>query len=377
MGRKIDVRRLLLTAIALALAAVGLTACGPPPTLSVSTVVGGLDHPWDVGFAPTGQMFVTERPGRISVWSKGTLRLIGAPSDVIALGEGGMMGLAVDPKFSSNRFIYTCETSSKGANGGDIRVVRWTVNSTFTALSNRTDIVPGIPFNTAIGRHSGCRPRFGPDGLLYIGTGDTATGTVPQNVKSLGGKILRVDRNGHGVKGNPGIDNPASGWNPRVYNIGHRNVQGIAWDPVTHKGFSVEHGTDRDDELNTINRAANYGWDPVPGYDESTPMTDLTKFPNAKVAVWSSGFPTIAPSGATFLRGAQWKGWDGAIAVAVLKGQQLRVFQVDSHNRLVHQWTAVTNEGRLRSAVLGINGLLYITTDNGNGQDKVLRVIPS
>lgn len=369
-------RRLLLTAIAVALGTVALGGCVTPPRLSVSTVVGGLSNPWDIGFAPTGQMFVTERAGRISVYSKGTLRLLAAPSDVIARGEGGLMGLAVDPSFSSNRYIYTCTTSSKGANGGDVRVVRWTVNSTFTALSSRTDIVPGIPYNTS-GRHSGCRPRFGPDGYLYIGTGDAAVGTNPQNVKSLAGKILRVDRSGRGVKGNPGVDNPANGWNSRVYNIGHRNVQGIAFDPVTKKGFDVEHGTDRDDEVNLIVRGGNYGWDPVPGYDESTPMTDYAKFPKAIGSVWFSGYPTIAPSGATFLRGANWKGWDGMLAMAVLKGQQLRVLQIDSRNRLVNQWTVITNQGRLRSAVLGINGLLYVTTDNGGGQDKVLRVAPS
>lgn len=370
-------RRAVLVPVVVALASVGLAACGPPPKLAVSTVVGGLDRPWDIGFAPTGQMFITERAGRLSVWSAGKLRLLAAPSDVIAKGEGGMMGLAVDPKFSSNRFIYTCETSTKGANGGDIRLVRWTINGTFTAVSNRTDIVPGIPFNPSSGRHSGCRPRFGPDGFIYIGTGDNAVGTLPQNRMSLGGKVLRVDRNGHGVKGNPGIDHPGNGWNVRVYNVGHRNVQGIAWDPVTRKGFSIEHGTDRDDEVNTINRGGNYGWDPVPGYDESTPMTDFTKFPRAIAPVWKSGFPTIAPSGATFLRGAKWKGWDGALAVAVLKGQQLRVFELDAKNRVVKQWTVITNQGRLRSAVLGVNGLLYITTDNGAGQDKVLRVIPS
>jgi glucose/arabinose dehydrogenase len=361
-------RGLLLIAAGVAVAVSG---CLPGPRLTVSTVVSGLDHPWDVGFA-NGTMVYTERPGRIGAFVNGQRRVLAAPADVLVAGEGGMLGLAVDPAFSSNRFIYTCFNSTRGA-PRDVRVVRWTVNATFTGLTNRTDIVTGAPANES-GRHSGCRPRFGIDGRLWIGTGDAATGTVPQDPRSLGGKILRVNRDGSPAAGNPGgvLD-------PRILSYGHRNVQGLAFRPTDGLGVSTEHGPDRDDELNRL-VPGNFGWDPVTasgsGYNESVPMTDLAKFPSAVRAVWSSGSPTVAPSGATFLIGSRWEGWNGALAIALLKGRKLLVFALDSQGRVTNGAAAITNQGRLRSAVLGPGGDLYLTTDNGGGTDRILRVVP-
>ena len=198
-----------------------------------------------------------------------------------------------------------------------MRVLRWRLTSDTTAVSDGAPVVTGIPLSS--GRHSGCRLRFGTDGYLYVGTGDAAVGTNPQNLASLGGKVLRV-----GWDGSIPADNPfvARGGNARyVFNYGHRNVQGLALRPGTNELWTAEHGTDRDDEVNLVVRGANYGWDPVPGYDESTPMTDLTKFPSATPAMWSSGFPTVATSGAAFLTDPRWGAWRGSLAVALLKGQ--------------------------------------------------------
>jgi glucose/arabinose dehydrogenase len=219
----------------------------------------------------------------------------------------------------------------------------------------------------------GCRIRFGPDGYLWVGTGDTTQGPVPQSRTSLGGKILRITTDGAGAPGNAG-----DGFRPEVYTYGHRNPQGIAFSP-SGQAYDVEHGPDRDDEVNRLVRGGNYGWDPVaPGgtdYDQSRPMTDLGKFPNAQRAVWSSGVPTIAPSGATFLTGAQWSGWDGALAIAVLKGQQLRVLALSADGTAVEQqWARITDRGRLRSAVQGPDGALYLATDANPG--AILRVTP-
>jgi glucose/arabinose dehydrogenase len=182
-----------------------LTACKPPKALAVTTVVGALANPWDIAFTPDATMLVTERAGRIDAVVGGTVRTLAAPADVLVAFEAGMMGLAVDPQFSTNRRIYTCFASTiSGAN--DIRVVRWTVDAGYTALTGRTDIVTGIPVNATgqTGRHAGCRPRFGPDGYLWVTTGDAATNTVPQNPQSLGGKVLRVTTAGAGAPGNPG-----------------------------------------------------------------------------------------------------------------------------------------------------------------------------
>lgn len=360
-------RRVLLFGVAVVVI-LGAAACRVPPAeLTVTTVLGGLDRPWDLAFTPGGNVVFTERVGRINILFGGQRRVLATPSDVVAVGEGGMMGLAVDPAFSSNRRIYTCFVSNRSG-GLDVRVVRWRVNEAVTGLTDRTDILTGLPANPT-GRHSGCRLRFGPDGHLWIGTGDAAQGTNPQSPTSLGGKVLRITTNGAGAPGNAGPP-----FRPEIYSYGHRNVQGIAFAP-SGQAYAIEHGTDRDDEVNRLVRGGNYGWDPVPGYDETRPMTDLTKFPTAQVAVWSSGFPTIAPSGGTFVTGSQWAGWDGALAMAVLKGQQLRVLALDENGTTVtQQWTDITDRGRLRVAVQGPDGDLYLTTDANPG--AILRVEP-
>jgi glucose/arabinose dehydrogenase len=343
------------------------------PGLTVQTTyITGLDHPWDIGFLPDGTMFVTERAGRLKVrMPNGTVNLVAAPADVVVAGEGGMLGLVVDPMFATNRFVYTCFSSSNG--GPDNRVVRWTVNPTFTGFTQRLDIVTGLSYANG-GRHSGCRPRFGPDDALWIGTGDAAVGTNPQSLTSLGGKVLRVDRDGNPAVGNPSL---GAGADARIYNYGHRNMQGLAFRPGTGAAYGVEHGTYRDDEVNLLVSGGNYGWDPVPGYDENLPMTDFTKFPTAKGAAWSSGNPTIAPSGATFLTGTQWAGWNGALAVAVLKNTELRVMFLDGPGTSVTSTVApaqLDRGVRLRSAVQGPDGNLYLTTDETAG--AVWKVTP-
>lgn len=349
-----------------------LIGCRVEPKLTTAPVISGLDHPWDIAFTPGQNMLFTERSGRINILFGGQRRVLATPADVRPMSEGGMLGMAVDPHFTSNRRIYTCFLSN--ASGGlDLRVVRWRINDAVTGLDQRADILTGIPVSS--GRHSGCRPRFGPDGYLWIGTGDAATGSIPQDPQSLGGKVLRITTDGAGAPGNPG-----GAFLPQIYNYGHRNVQGIAFSRGG-RAYSIEHGTDRDDEVNRLVAGGNYGWDPRPpgggpGYDESQPMTDLVKFPNAKKAVWTSGFPTIAPSGGTFLSGTQWAGWDNTLAVAVLKDQQLRVFAFDGTGLEVdQQWIKITDRGRLRVAVEGPNGDLYIATDASPGE--IFRVHPT
>lgn len=360
-----------------AVAAIGLVAalaasgCAPAPAVTTTTVLSGLGSPWDLAFLPDGDFVFTERWGRINIYDGGVKRALLDPPDSAANGEGGVMGVAVDPAFATNRRIYVCLMSD--ASGAlDVRLVRWRLSNDQTQLTDRADIVTGLPV-TASGRHAGCRPRFGPDGNLWVGTGDSAVNTVPQDPRSLGGKVLRVTTDGAGAPGNPGgvLD-------PRIYTYGHRNVQGVAFDRFGH-AFAIEHGTDRDDEVNMLAAGGNYGWDPVPPgggtlYDESRPMTDLTKFPDARVATWSSGYPTIAPSGGTFLDGEQWARWDGALAMAVLKGRQLKVLGINSAGTGVNlQWTALTTLGRLRAAVQAPDGSLYLTTDSAT-DGRVYRV---
>jgi glucose/arabinose dehydrogenase len=368
--------RRLAVAVAVA-AAVGLSGCIATPSFTVTPVATGLDHVWDIGFTPDGTMLFTERPGRISALVGGQRRVLAAPSDVVQASEAGLMGMAIDPQFASNRSIYVCMASTLGGPGNDVRVVRFRVTSNYMALDNRSDIVTGIPVNTSgeLGRHSGCRPRFGPDGALWIGTGDAAMGSVPQDGRSLGGKILRVTRTGAPAAGNPG-----GSWDPRVWSIGHRNIQGLAWRASDGLGISTEHGPDRDDEINRLD-AGQFGWDPVrppsTAYDERVPMTDTSRFPDAVKPLVNSGNETIAMCGATFVSGARWGNWEGVLLVATLKNHSLLSVRLEpSTGRIEDLGIALTDRGRLRSVTQGPDGDLYVGTSNGGGSDRILRLTP-
>jgi glucose/arabinose dehydrogenase len=276
-----------------------------------------------------------------------------------------MLGLEVDPAFSTNGYIYVCMCSNAGP-GTDVRLVRFTLETpNGGSVVDRTDIVTGMPYSS--GRHSGCRPRFGPDGYLWVGTGDAAIGTTPQDDDSLGGKVLRIDRNGGAAPDNPG------GF--RWFSKGHRNVQGMAFRSDDDLGVSAEHGPSVDDEVNLL-AAGNFGWDPVPGYTESVPMTDLGKFPSAVEAIWSSGSPTLALSGATFIEGDTWGDWDGVLAVATLKAKHLHMYFVTSGGQVIGDFRVIEDQGRLRSPRQGPDGLLYVTTDGGGSGGEVLQVTP-
>ncbi len=384
MVQRLRVRGSIVLAGAL-LAGAALAVEQPPPaeaapTLQVTTVVSGLSHPWDITWV--GDLMLYDlRAGQ--VWSK---RGSNAPRRVMISGfpsiyvnsEGGLLGMVADPAASTNKRFYTCQAvRSSAGNPLDVRVLRWRLTSDTTAVSDGSPIVTGLPLSS--GRHSGCRLRFGGDGKLYVGTGDAAVGTHPQNLASLGGKVLRVNADGTIPTDNPFY---ARGGNARyVWNSGHRNIQGLALRPGTTELWSAEHGTSRDDEINLSVRGGNYGWDPVPGYDESTPMTDLTKFPTARIAMWSSGAPTVATSGATFLRGSAWGEWQGALAVGLLKGEGIYLMRFDptpttSRVASVTRLAAAQGHGRIRAVQLGPDGALYFTTSNGTN-DEIVRIRPT
>ena len=342
------------------------TAAPADIRLQVDDFISGLEKPWDIAWLPNGTVLVTERPGRLNLYVDGidAAPFVIAPKDVVPRGEGGMMGLEVDPSFDDNGYVYVCTTSDAGGSN-DVRLIRFTLRTPDgRAVLAREDIVVGMPYST--GRHSGCRPRFGPNGFLWVGTGDAAVGTSPQDDSSLGGKVLRIDRNGMAATENAN----GSLW----YSKGHRNVQGLAFrsDGV---GISTEHGPSVDDELNSL-VAGNFGWDPVPAYNESVPMTDLGKFPDAVPAVWSSGSSTLALAGATFLEGSAWGEWDGVLAVATLKARHLHIYFVDPKGRVTGEERTIGDQGRLRTPRQGPDGLLYITNDGESGRGKVLRVTP-
>ena len=344
------------------------------PQIHVEQLVSGLSIPWGIAFAPDGTMLFTERAGRLSVrLADGTVRKVTADlSDLRVATEIGFMAIVVDPGFATNRRFYTCQ----GHTGNKVQVIAWTMNAEYTVATRVVDpLVDGIPGGGS--RHSGCRLRFGPDDYLWIATEDATTGSAPQSLANLGGKVLRVVAStGAGAPGNP-FSAPNS---PLIYSYGHRNPQGLALRPgAGGQMWLVEHGPAFDDEINLLTAGGNYGWDPVPDYNESTPMTDPEKFPSAIEAKWSSGNKSLAASGGIFLEGAWWGPWDGRLAVASLKDKTLRVLEFSPSGDLLSEISVSklkTAYGRLRTPMMGPDDALYVSTSEGNGADKILRVTP-
>jgi glucose/arabinose dehydrogenase len=346
------------------------------PSLRVSTVVDGLDHPWDLAFLPGGDMLFTEREQGDIWWrgAGGVERVIASPADLWVAGETGLMSIAVADDFASTRVFWTCQ-GAHTAGGHDVQVVRWQLNQAATDATRLSTIVQGLP--TTSGRHGGCRLEFGAEGALYVGTGEGATTTAAQDKTSGGGKVLRVRRsNGAGWPGNP-YDGAANAMKRRVFTYGHRNVQGLAL-RSDGRMWSAEHGTYRDDEVNLLRPGGNYGWDPAPDYDHPGPMTDFS-LPGRQIAArWTSGDPTLAISGATWLTGSRWQGYRGRLVLAALKNSSVRMlrFAGNDFQGSVTPPALDGDYGRLRTAVVGPRNALYFTTDNGGDNDRILKVTP-
>jgi glucose/arabinose dehydrogenase len=373
----------------------------PPPPASTVTpqldrtvVLSGLQSPWDLAFAPDGAMLFTEKCRGLSVRdaSGATRRLFGSggsavvAGDFFCQGQTGMHGVAIDPEFATNRFVYVYMPSNLSTPASN-RVVRLTVDAGYTTVSNRTDIVTNISFKhvgNAVGgsgAHSGGRIRFHPtEGLLYVTTGDNHNGPLPQDLARLGAKVLRVTRDGTAAQGN----GAPAGADARVFTYGHRNVQGIAFRPGSAQPFSCEHGPGHTDEVTPLVAGGNGGWDPRAaqgvtcpdnycGYISNkpdgtlTPMTDLGKFPNAMRPAWTNSGQSQGMGPCTFLTGAQWSAWDGLLAVGIMAAQRLDILTLDSGatTGTAHTVTGLPT-ARVRSLVQGPDGSLYVATDGGD-----------
>lgn len=335
--------------------------------LRFETVVSGLRVPWDIEFAPDGRMFVTERPGRVRVVTHGhldprpwlTLRVAKA-----SFAEAGLMGMALDPSFAVTHKVYLCYSYYRTEQGliGN-RVVEYRDDNGYGVDRKvLVDAIPGALF------HDGCRLAFGPDGNLYVTTGDGRLKNQARELKSLAGKILRLGSDGRVPHDNPFENSP-------VWSLGHRNPQGLAFQPGTGRLFETEHGSNGLNELNVIKRGGNYGWPEFNGDSND---------PHFVAPILVNNSP---PAGATFVTSHRYPGWDGSLLVAGLGLRQLvRVVLKGGHPpKVVATERLLTGKfGRLRDVAEGPNGYLYIATSNTDGRgtpgpddDRIIRLVPN
>lgn len=337
-----------------------------PAGLKVRVIARGLDHPWEVQPLPGRRLLVTERERlRLTVVHKRRTRPVAMDtSGFVSSGEIGLMGLEVDPDFARNRTVYLCHGFRSPDGSRDIRVTSWQLTADYASAAQVGTLVTGLPLGP---RHGGCRLLILRDGSLLVGTGDAAQPSAPRDLGNLGGKTLRVDR----TTGAPAPGNPFPG--SPVYTFGHRNVQGLA-ERRDGSLWAVEQGTDRDDEVNRLVAGGDYGWHPVPGYDEDRPMTDQDLPGDQVGAAWSSGFPTLAISGGTFVPRQGWGRLGGTLAVAALKASRLVFLKLTKEGRVRSVKARVKGHGRLRTVSVTPRGHLLVPTDNGGGRDVILRV---
>jgi len=375
-----------IVTLLLVTAALALACSHPPPgrgageienspqsqtSFKVETVVSNLQVPWSIVWAPDGRMIFTERPGRVRVYENGKLRpepLFTVP-DVEPRGESGLMSIALHPQFASNHLLYLSYAYS--ADGQRVRVVRY--RETPTGLTDRKVIIENIP---AAQFHAGCRLRFGPDGKLYITTGDATERQLAQQLNSRAGKTLRLNDDGTVPSDNPFVGQ--SNARPETWTYGNRNGQGIDFQPGTNLLFETEHGPSGfdgpggGDEVNILERGKNYGW-PVIHHRAAhagmeSPLLEYT--------------PACAPASGMFYRGSAFSSFRNNFFFGCLVGTRIIRVVLDGR-RVVSQENLLEKKyGRIRDIAEGPDGFIYFSTSNRDGRgspasddDRILRLV--
>ncbi len=318
--------------------------------------------PWAVAIGPENKIYVTERTGTVRIIENGNLLpepLIRFSPLFLSNGEGGLMGLALDPDFEQNRYLYVMHTYTQN-DATYNRVVRLTEdNNRATIDAVLLDQIPGGLV------HNGGRIKFGPDNRLYITTGDVGRAELAQDLSSLAGKILRINPDGSIPEDNPFPGSP-------VYSYGHRNPQGITWSTEGIM-YATEHGQTAHDEINLIVPGGNYGWPIARGYEEIEGM-------DIQLPIVQSDRITWAPSGIAYISQGPWQ---GRLLVSTLRGEELLVVTLNPEGNAVERVDSVLRQefGRLREVLQAEDGSVYLTTSNRDGRgiyrigdDKVIRL---
>jgi glucose/arabinose dehydrogenase len=349
------------------------------------TVTSGLMHPWSAVWLPDGKtMLVTEREGRLRVVVDGKLRMDmveGLPENIFASGQGGLLDLALHPKFSENRLVYlTFSTGSGRAN--HTALARGKLSDDLKRLTD-TKVIFRVGQKKRGGQHFGSRLLWCKDGTLLMSIGDGGNPPIKldgrlirlnaQDLSKHLGKVLRMDEDGKPVGDNPYASDGDPDTDAYVWTYGHRNIQGLARHPDTGEVWATEHGARGGDELNLLQKGANYGW-PRATYSREyfgPRISDTTTMKGAlhPKVVWT---PCIAPSGLTFYTGTDFPDWEGDLLAGGLVKRQIRRIHFQD-GKIVGQ-TTLQFEDRIRWVEIGPDGGLYVLTDEIDG--RLLKLVP-
>jgi glucose/arabinose dehydrogenase len=355
----------------IASAAVAQTVDSERHRFRLNVVVAGLEHPWGLAFLPNGDLLITERPGRLRLVRGGVLDpkpVPGAPK-AAASGQGGLLDVALHPRFAENRLVYL-SYAGRGEGGLGTEVAHGRLVE--GRLEDLETIYVAQPKSRG-GRHFGSRLVFGADGLLYVTSGERGSPDRAQDLDDPAGAVLRLTEDGKPAPGNPFLGRP--GARPEIFSTGHRNPQGLTTHPETGAIWAVEHGPRGGDELNLITAGTNYGW-PVITHGRSYAGFKIGEG-KAKpgmaqpVRYW---VPSISPSGLAFYTGAAFPEWRGSLFLGALSGEALVRLELDG-TKVVHEERLLEDLGeRIRDVRQGPDGRLYLLTDSSDG--ALLRLDP-